>query len=296
MHSVGILGVNGNLGKPTAQVLIKAAEQDKIKLIIFHREGKAGDFKAGKNVELRVIDLDGPKEKVEEVVRGVNIFVSTVGVAGLGSEGVVMEALSKSPDFVTFMPAMYSTTWSKEDFADPVLGALISQLPAYTKPKELGISITKVYTGIFDFTFFEAGFLYAPLKENSIYLNEKLSKNPLPFTTMPHLAHSIAHLVTTNTPEALKNKSYSVITHWATGSEIKDLYAKLHGQPAKVNEWTKEVREAKRFDSTGGTGAVRVGYMDNWENESWGYEIEGRKLLDIGYKGPGLESVARQFL
>ena len=75
MHSVGILGINGNLGKPTAQLLVKAAEQDKIKLIIFHREGKPGDFKPGKNVELRVIDLDRPTDKLEEVLEGVNVFV-----------------------------------------------------------------------------------------------------------------------------------------------------------------------------------------------------------------------------
>ena len=71
------------------------------------------------------------------------------------SEGIAMEAISKSPDFVTYMPAMYSTTWSKEDFDDPLLGSFISKMPGYAKPKELGIGITKVYTGVFDFTFFE---------------------------------------------------------------------------------------------------------------------------------------------
>lgn len=75
MHTVGIVGINGNLGRPTTQLLVKAAEQDKIHLIVFHREGKAGDFKSGKNVELRVIDLDGPTQKIEEAVKGVNIFV-----------------------------------------------------------------------------------------------------------------------------------------------------------------------------------------------------------------------------
>lgn len=75
MHTVGILGINGNVGKPTTKLLVKAAEQDKIKLIILHREGKPGDFKPGKNVELRVIDLEGPEQKIEEAVKGVNVFV-----------------------------------------------------------------------------------------------------------------------------------------------------------------------------------------------------------------------------
>ncbi|KAF2163815.1 hypothetical protein M409DRAFT_57292 [Zasmidium cellare ATCC 36951] len=295
MHTVGILGINGNLGKPTAQHLVKAAEQDKIKLVIFHREGKAGDFKPGKNVELRVIDLDGPTDKLEEAVKGVNVFVSTVGVGGLMSEGVVMEAISKSPDFVTYMPAMYSTTWSKEDFEDPVLGPVVGSLPGYTKPKELGIGITKVYTGIFDFTFFESGFLYASLKDNSIYLNDKLSKSPLPITTMPHLAQAIAQIVTTNSPEAIKNKSYSVITLWATGAEIRDLYTKLHGKPTQVNEWTPEEREVRRHDKTDFTGAVRVGYVDKWEGSKWEYETDGKVLVQ-GHEGVGLEEVAKGFL
>lgn len=68
-----------------------------------------------------------------------------------------MEALNKSPDFVTYMPAAFSTTWNKHDFEDPVLGKVIGSVPYYSKSKELGIGITKVYTGIFDFTFFEQG-------------------------------------------------------------------------------------------------------------------------------------------
>lgn len=68
-----------------------------------------------------------------------------------------MEALKKSPEFVTYMPAAYSTTWNKQDFEDPVLGKVIGSLPFYSKAKELGIGTTKVYTGIFDFTFFEQG-------------------------------------------------------------------------------------------------------------------------------------------
>lgn len=75
MHTVGIVGINGNIGRPTTRLLVEAAEQDKINLVIFHREGKAGEFKQGKNVELRTIDLEGPAQQIEAAVRGVNVFV-----------------------------------------------------------------------------------------------------------------------------------------------------------------------------------------------------------------------------
>lgn len=38
VHTVGIVGVNGNIGAPTAKRLVKAAQEDRINLIIFHRE------------------------------------------------------------------------------------------------------------------------------------------------------------------------------------------------------------------------------------------------------------------
>ena len=73
-----------------------------------------------------------------------------------------MEALNKSPDFVTFIPAVFSTTWSKQDFEDPVLGKFIGSVPFYANAKGLNIGVTKVYTGIFDYTFFEQGSVTAP--------------------------------------------------------------------------------------------------------------------------------------
>lgn len=75
-HVVGLVGINGNVGKPTARLLVKAAEQDKIKLILFHRkDSKTGDFMPSKNVELRVLDLEDASQNIEDAIKGINVFV-----------------------------------------------------------------------------------------------------------------------------------------------------------------------------------------------------------------------------
>lgn len=112
---------------------------------------------------------------------------------------------------------------------------------------------------------------------------------------MPHLAHAITQIVTTNSPTSIKNKEFSAVTFWPTGAELRDLYTKLHdGKEPKVMDWTPAEREKQRADLTT-YGPVRVGYMDKWEDESWEYESNGRVLVG-GYEGQGLEEVARSYL
>lgn len=62
-----------------------------------------------------------------------------------------------------------------------------------------------------------------------------------------------------------------------------------------MNEWTKEESEVRRHDKTDFTGAVRVGYVDKWEDSKWEYETDGKVLVQ-GHQGLGLEGVAKGFL
>ena len=76
VHTVGINGVNGNVGAPTAQRLVAAAAEGKINLVIFHREGSSTNgLSASKTVELRVLNFDDPPEKIEAAVKGINTFM-----------------------------------------------------------------------------------------------------------------------------------------------------------------------------------------------------------------------------
>lgn len=74
----------------------------------------------------------------------------------LHSEPNVVDALARSPDLVTFIPSLYSTTWTKEDRADPALGPVISFLHGgLTRAVEQKIGITTVYVGVYEDYFFE---------------------------------------------------------------------------------------------------------------------------------------------
>lgn len=76
VHTVGIAGVNGNVGAPTAKLLAQAAEQGKIKLILLLRDGsKADGISASENVEFRTLNFDDPAEKIQEAVAGINVFM-----------------------------------------------------------------------------------------------------------------------------------------------------------------------------------------------------------------------------
>ena len=76
VHTVGIVGINGNVGAPTVRALSKTAEEGKIKLVLFHRAtSKLDGLEEGPNVEFRILDFDGPVQKLEEAVKGINVFV-----------------------------------------------------------------------------------------------------------------------------------------------------------------------------------------------------------------------------
>lgn len=76
VHTVGITGVNGNVGAAALPGLVKAAREENIKLIIFHREGSSvTGASQEKNIELRVLQFEDPAEKIEQAIKGVNVFM-----------------------------------------------------------------------------------------------------------------------------------------------------------------------------------------------------------------------------
>lgn len=75
-HTVGIAGVNGNVGRPAVKALAKAADEGKINLVVFHRPTtKLDHIQQGPNVEFRLLNLDGEEEELDKAVKGVDVFV-----------------------------------------------------------------------------------------------------------------------------------------------------------------------------------------------------------------------------
>lgn len=159
IDTVGIAGVNGNIGAPTARSLAKAADQGKINLVVFLRDGSTvKDLTLGKNAEYRTLNFDDSPEEVAAAVVGVNVFISAVAFGALSSEPNVVEALAKSKDFVTYISSAYSTTFNKKDFDDPQLGPVIKFIhTGWLKARQLGISVTPLFIGCFENYWFEFG-------------------------------------------------------------------------------------------------------------------------------------------
>lgn len=81
VHTVGITGVNGNVGAAASKYLAEAAAEGKIKLVVFHREGNAPKhLSTNESVETRVLDFEDPIEKIEAAVKGVNVFMWVVSI------------------------------------------------------------------------------------------------------------------------------------------------------------------------------------------------------------------------
>ncbi|GAM89378.1 hypothetical protein ANO11243_074150 [Dothideomycetidae sp. 11243] len=295
VHTVGLTGINGNVGVPTLQYLAKGAEQGKFKLVVFHREGTAPKHvSTGPNIEFRLLDFEDPVEKLEEQVKGINTMISAIGFGAIPHEPKLVEALSKSKDLVTYIPSTYSTTWTEEDLKDPHFGPMLGFIEGGAlKAKEIGVPLTTVYCGSFENYWFELGFGGSPIKPNEVWASKNQLKHPFPITVLDHLGERIAQIAAKD-PQEIKNKNYSVISFMPTGQDFVDLYSKLNGSPAKVKDFTPADRETMINDAAN-FGPAKVGYWDRWESGNWGYSADGR--IDVSqYNGPSLEEIAKRFL
>lgn len=75
VHTVGISGVNGNVGAPATKYLVQAAKEGKLNLVIFHRAGTKPSGYDGANVSFRELSYEDSEEKILEAVKGVNTFM-----------------------------------------------------------------------------------------------------------------------------------------------------------------------------------------------------------------------------
>lgn len=64
---------------------------------------------------------------------------------------------------MTYIPSAYSTTFTKHDESDPNLGPVIGFVyGGIKKAQELGVGVTKVYSGCFDNYWFGMEYVSSP--------------------------------------------------------------------------------------------------------------------------------------
>lgn len=295
-HTVGLIGANGRVGKEVARYLSKAAQQDRIKLVLFHREGRPPTgIQHSANVELRILDIEtDTKEDIVKAVKGIHVVISTLGFGAVPYEPKLVEAIVEAGDAVTYVPSVYSTTWNEADFADPKLGPILGFLHGGAdRAEKLGLSVTTIYAGVFEDYWFELGFMGSALKDKVIWANDKQMQNEFPITSLRHMGLAMANIGVAD-PKTTAGKSYSVVTFWASGKELRDLHAQLTGGDVQVKDFTTADREAQR-DAPADFGPAKAGYWDKWETGTFAYDAPG-VIVDDSYDGPSLAETGKRYL
>lgn len=166
VNTVGLIGHNGLVGKPTLASLAKLHQEGSIKLVVLHRSGSdIALIPAG--VEARAIDFEAEDgASFDKPVQGINILLwvkpgrtqvntltdllsSTVGSAGLSSQTKLLPALSRSSDFVTFIPSEFGSNWTEHDFKIANLGFLKAKENVIHEAKKAHVAVTFVQAGLF---------------------------------------------------------------------------------------------------------------------------------------------------
>ncbi|CAG9994008.1 unnamed protein product [Clonostachys byssicola] len=261
VHTVALLAPNGNVGSATLKHLLPAHKAGKLNLVVLHRPGSPPkDLDSGLGVEVREIDLEGPIENIQEAVRGVNAAISALPIPAVHLQINLVRALSKTPGFITFIPARFSIPLSDDDYPHlPFIGPF---LETEKIAEELGVGITHVWTGSF-ISSFKLGWLGTNLKENKIVANTNQLKNWTPITTMEHLGAALGSLLAGD-PADIVGKSFSAVTFRASGKDFVNVFTQLHGgQPTTVVDQTPEDLQLLLQD-IGGRGAFMGVYMRHW--------------------------------
>ncbi|KAI5480111.1 hypothetical protein MNV49_001771 [Pseudohyphozyma bogoriensis] len=294
VHTVGLIGANGNLGAPTLSHLVNAVRERKINHVVLYRPGsKPVSIANEPNVEFRELDLEtASPDAVAAAVSGLQVLIGTLANAVMPYEPKLIQALAATPGFVTYFPSMYSTTWTSEELNDPSLGPFLALHSAGSKlAEQLGVGLTTVYTSGFEMYLFDYGVLGSPVKGNQIWANTKQLEHRHPVSLTERVGRVLADLASRD-PLSIKDTKHSVITYWPTGYELAELYTKINGKEVTIKPFTKEHRETLLNDGKG--GAVMVGYLDKWENNSFEYQSEDKEYHG-SFEGSSLEDIIRLY-
>ncbi|CAH0044387.1 unnamed protein product [Clonostachys solani] len=262
VHTVALLAPNGNVGSAALRHLLPAHKAGKLSLVILHRPGSPPkDLDLGSGVEVREIDLEGPTEKVQEAVRGVNAAISALPMSAIHLQINLVRALSKTPGFITLIPARFSIPLSDDDY--PHLPFMEPFMETESIAEELGVGITHVWTGSFIMSF-KFGWLGTNLQENKIVANTNQLKNWTPITTMEHLGAVLASLLARD-PADIVGKSFSAVTFRPSGKDLVDVFTQINnGEPTTVVDQKPEDLELLLQDIKG-LGAFMGVYMRHWD-------------------------------
>jgi len=293
VHTVGLLGHNGFVGKALLHALLPAAQAGKIKLVVLHRpESDISTVPEG--IEAREVDLDtGDVAKNSAALAGIHFPISTVGSAGLQSQLHLIPALKTSKDLISFVPSHFGFNWKASDIVNPQVSFLTAKDTIADKLHEAGIPLTTVLNGGYtEFVFKGPPVLFGvDAQGNSLDIPAEAYHAELPILPIAYLAAGVAEVLVSD-PQSLPNSSIYLYERLITGDDVAKAFTAVHGKPATVKVYTEE-DFAK--DISGMPQAVGATFRRKWASGWFGFE-HARKVEPTGWVVPPLEEVVRGYI
>ncbi|WWD10219.1 hypothetical protein V865_008353 [Kwoniella europaea PYCC6329] len=292
--NVGLFGFTGTVGSAVLSPLIDAHKDDKINLIILHRESSdLSKIPSDANVEKRLVYLDeSGVKKTKSVVGDLDVVISTVSGGGIASQTYLVKSLEGSKKLKTFIPSDFGVNWTKKEYETPSLAPIAQKEDIVKLAKELNVPTTSVRVGIFDLFFLGYKFLGTDVKNNKVEVYRDALKYQLRITSLGYLGYALSQLV--QSPSKIANKTITLYDYAPTGQEIVDALSKVNNKPAEVVEYTEKRYEEDQKDTF---PAIAAGIRKRWGTNQWDNEEGQVEKVEVeGWKGESLEELVKRYV
>ncbi|KAK6902858.1 hypothetical protein I203_108118 [Kwoniella mangroviensis CBS 8507] len=291
--NVGLFGFTGTVGSAVLSPLIDAHKDDKINLIILHRESSdLSKIPSNANVEKRLVYLDeSGVEKTKSAVGDLDVVISTVSGGGIASQTYLVKSLEGSQKLKTFIPSDFGVNWTKKEYETPSLAPIAQKEDIVKLAKESNVPTTSVRVGIFDLFFLGYKFLGTDVKNNKVEVYRDALKYQLRITSLGYLGYALSQLV--QSPSKIANKTITLYDYAPTGQEIVDILSKINNKPADVVEYTDERYEEDQKDTF---AAIAAGIRKRWGTNEWNNEEGQVEKVEVeGWKGESLGELVKRY-
>ncbi|WRT67070.1 uncharacterized protein IL334_004036 [Kwoniella shivajii] len=292
--NIGLIGFSGRLGAHILDHLIDAQNQDKLHLVILHRENSdLSKLPPHVEIETRLIQLDERGVEVtKKAVEDLDVVISSVWYAGIPSQVYLIDALASSSRIKLFIPSDYGLSWTNEELDNSALefGHIkVKSKVIEKKANELNVPIVNVRVGCFDQTFFPGEVIGLDAQTNKIrFYRETALKYQVRITTLDYLGYALTQL--SLDPSRIAGKTITLYDIALTGQEIVDVLTVIHGSPTEVAKFTEEEYQRDLKDFSGSIGA---GVKKRWVENDWRV---GEKVEIEGYTHVSFEDITRKWL
>ncbi|WWC90088.1 uncharacterized protein L201_005021 [Kwoniella dendrophila CBS 6074] len=281
ISKVGFLGFTGKVGSSVLPNLIELNKQNKIKLILLHRQGSdLSKIAETENIEKRIIKLDENGLEInKKAIENLDIVVSTVGTTGFRAQIHLIDSLENSKSLKTFIHSDFGTNWTEDELQAPGLKMIKIKEDIVDYAKSKKVPLTSIRVGVLDEFFYKYPASGTYLPGNTVQVFRNSLKNKIRVTSIPFLGYAIAQL--TINPISIANQITQLYDFNVSGEEIIQAWTNIqNGIKPEITYYTEDQYQ-KDLQVIGGF-AIIAAVRAKWGDDNWGPsdqpKIDGWKL------------------